>query len=112
MAIEIVNANANIPSGSDIQSFACQLIGDGTTTTFDLNLSKAPFDFKFSKNPDSIDLIIEGVDGLPDISGALSQNTNGDLIVSCTLTSPLDLQTGHVEDMFQVVWTGTFIYNA
>lgn len=112
MAIKIANVSGNIPNiNADPEGFTCAIMGDDESLTCELNLSKTPFDFKFTTPPSSIDLVLDGVDGLPTITGVVGTNDEGDVVITCTLSAPLVLITGHLQDAALTYMTGTFIYN-
>lgn len=112
MSIKVVNVSSNVPNlDADVQGFTCQIIGDDSTESFVLNLSKTPFDFKFTAPPSSVDLVLEGIDGLPDVTGIVSSNDTGDVILTCTVSGILPSIPGHVQDSTVINLSGTFIYN-
>jgi hypothetical protein len=112
MAVRLVNVSSNVPNiDADVQGFSCQIIGDDTADPFNLNLSKAPFDFKFTVPPSSVDLVLDGIDGMPDIAGTVGTNDAGDVILSCTLSGPIPSITGHIENNALAILSGTFVYN-
>lgn len=97
---------------SPISGFICQLLSEGDTT-FNLNLTKGPFDIKVDKNPDSIDLYITGLDdeNTPDITGVIGTNEANDLLLACTLSTALTAETGHPNEIAIITVVGTFIFN-
>jgi hypothetical protein len=112
MAIKIAEVSGNMPSiGSDVESFSCQIIGDDVSVEFVINVSKTPFDFKFNVVPSSVDLVLDGVEGLPAVTGVIGTNETGDTIITCTLDAPLANVSGHLEDNPATYMSGTFIYN-
>lgn len=112
MAIQISSVTGNRASlGDDVQSFSCRVVGDGESTSLTINVSKTPFDFKFNVVPSLVDLVLDGVEGLPDVTGVISTDETGDIIITCTLSAPLESTPGHLEDVAATYMSGTFIYN-
>jgi len=106
-----ISVNPSTPNG-DVQSFVCQLAGDGVTKDFMLNLSKSPFDLKFTAVPVEADMQLSGADGLPSVSGTIAQNVDGDMIVQGTLSQALANSPIAVQESSPVFLTVTLAYSA
>lgn len=112
MAIEVANVSLDVSSaGSDAEGFSCRIIGDDTSTSFVINVSKTPFDCKLNVVPSSVDLVLDGIEGLPSVTGVISTNGAGDVIITCTLSAALASISGHLETAPATYMVGTFIYN-
>lgn len=114
MGIRIFNASESIsgaPNG-DVTSFGCQLAGDGSSVSFHLNLSKAPFDFKFTNMPSEVDatVVSSDVDGLS-ISSATVSQVSGDIVVAITLSDPLSSDATAIDAPVTSI-NVTLVYNA